>query len=278
MQTVWRRSRVSASSRWAGINWLAESSGIASATSNSFNIHAGTASTIMATAGTPQSAIVQTAYGGPLQVTVTDTAGIPVSGVSVVFAAPTSGPSGSFGGQATITVNTDAQGHSAAVITANSIAGPFGVTASSTSITGSALFDLTNLPVGSSSLAFVQQPSNAAAGQIIAPPVTVQVRGGSGNAMQVPGIPVFLSLSSGTGALFGTVVQLTDATGLATFNDLKIGTVGTMTLRAASTQQAPVSSNSFQITAGAPASVAVVSGSPRRLPCRSRSQLYCWRG
>ena len=201
-----------------------------------------------------------------------------MSGVPVVFAAPTSGPSGSFGGQPTITANTDAQGHAAAVITANNIAGPFGVTASSTAITGSALFHLTNLPAGSSSLAFVQQPSNAAAGQIIAPAVTVQVLGGSGNAMQVPGIPVFLSLSSGTGALFGTVVQLTDATGLATFNDLKIGTVGTMTLRAASTQQAPVNSHPFQITAGAPASIAVFSGSPQATTVSQQFPYYCWRG
>ena len=64
--------------------------------------------------------------------------------------------------------------------------------------------------------------------------MTVQVRDGSGNPMQVPGIPVVVSLSSGTGALFGSVVQFTDATGLATFNDLKIGTVGTMKLRAIS--------------------------------------------
>ena len=241
----------------------AESSGVASAASNPFSIHAGTASGITATAGTPQSAIIQTVYGEPLQVTVTDTAGTPVNGVAVVFAAPASGPGGSFGGQSTITVNTDAQGHAAAVITANNIAGPFSVTASSTAITGTALFNLTNLPAGSSTLAFVQQPSNAAAGQIIAPPVTVQVLGSSGNAMQVPGIPIFLSLSSGTGALFGTVVQVTDATGLATFNDLKIGTVGTMTLRAASTQQPPVNSNPFQITAGIAASIAVFSGSPQ---------------
>ncbi len=242
---------------------LAESSSIASATSNTFNIHTGTPSTIVATAGTPQSAIVQTVYGQPLQVTVTDTAGTPVSGVPVVFAAPASGPGGSFGGQSTITVNTDAQGHSAAVITANNVAGTFSVTASSTAITGTALFDLANLPAGSSSLAFVQQPGNAAAGQIITPPVTVQVLSGSGNALQVPGIPVFLSLSSGTGVLFGTVVQLTDASGLATFNDLKIGTVGTMTLRAVSSQQAPVNSNPFQITAGAAVSIAVLSGSPQ---------------
>jgi adhesin/invasin len=242
---------------------LAESTAIASATSNPFNIHAGSASTIVATAGTPQSAIIQTIYGEPLQVTVTDTKGNPLSGVPVVFAAPTSGPSGMFGGQSTVTVPTDAQGHATAVITANSIAGAFGVTASSTAITGTAVFDLTNLPAGSSSLAFVQQPSNAAAGQIIAPPVTVQVRDGSLNPMQVPGIPVFLSLSSGTGTLSGTVVQLTDATGLATFNDLKIGAVGTKTLRAASPQQAPINSNPFQITAGTPTNISVFGGSPQ---------------
>uniref|UniRef100_Q020K9 Ig domain protein, group 1 domain protein n=1 Tax=Solibacter usitatus (strain Ellin6076) TaxID=234267 RepID=Q020K9_SOLUE len=241
----------------------AQSGSVASATSSSFTIHAGAASTITPTGGTPQSAIIQTVYGEPLQVTVTDTAGIPVSGVPVLFAAPTSGPGGLFGGQSTITVNTDAQGHAAAVITGNSIAGTFTVTASSTSITGTALFQLTNLPAGSSSLAFVQQPSNAAAGQIIAPAVTVQVRGSNGNAMQVPGIPVLLSISSGTGTLFGTVVQLSDATGLATFNDLRIGAVGTTTLRATSTQQAPVNSNPFQITAGVPAGITAVSGSPQ---------------
>ena len=90
---------------------------------NPFSIHAGTASGITATAGTPQSAIIQTVYGEPLQVTVTDTAGTPVNGVAVVFAAPASGPGLSFSGQSTITVNADAQGHAAAVITANNIAG-----------------------------------------------------------------------------------------------------------------------------------------------------------
>ncbi len=241
----------------------ATSSGVASATSNPVNVTAGPATAILATGGTPQNAIIQTVYAVPLQATVTDTGNNPVIGVPVVFAAPTSGASGFFGGQPTITVNTDLQGNAQAVITANSITGIFGVTASSTAITGSASFDLRNLPAGSSSLAFVQQPSNTAAGQIIAPPVTVQVRDGSGNAMQVAGIPVFVSLSSGTGALFGSVVQFTDATGLATFNDLKIGTVGTMKLRAVSQQQAPVDSNTFQITAGAPASIAVFSGSPQ---------------
>jgi adhesin/invasin len=109
----------------------------------------------------------------------------------------------------------------------------------------------------------VQQPSNTAAGHFIAPPVTVQVRDGSGNAMQAAGIPVVLSLSSGTGTLSGTVVQLTDTTGLATFNDLNIGAVGTKTLRAVSPETTPVVSKPFEITAGTTTSIAVFSGSPQ---------------
>jgi hypothetical protein len=61
------------------------------------------------------------------------------------------------------TVTTNAQGQASTPITANGIAGSFGVTASSSAVTGSAISSLTNLPVGSSSLAFVQQPSNAPA-------------------------------------------------------------------------------------------------------------------
>ena len=78
-----------------------------------------------------------------------------------------------------------------------------------------------------------------------------------------PGFPYSYRFLPARAPFSGTVVQFTDATGLATFNDLKIGTVGIMKLRAVSQQQAPVDSNTFQITAGAPASIAVFSGSPQ---------------
>jgi adhesin/invasin len=241
----------------------ASAANVASATSNPFNITAGISSRIVATGGTPQSALINTAYDAPLQATVTDADGNPISGVTVTFSAPTSGPSGTFNGQLTATATTSAQGIASTPITANGIAGSFGVTASSSAVTGSAIFSLTNLPVGSSSLVFVQQPSNTPAGQVIAPPVTVQVRDAFGNPEQVAGIPVLLSLSSGTGTLLGTVVQLTNATGLATFNDLRIGATRTKTLRATASQETPATSNPFQITAGAAAGIAVFSGAPQ---------------
>ncbi len=241
----------------------AETTGYASAESNSFNITAGPPSAIQATGGTPQSAIILTVFGEALQVTITDAGANPIGGVPVVFTAPTSGATGLFGGQSSVTVNTDVHGHATAIITANSVAGSYQVTASSNAVSGLALFNLTNLPVGSSSLVFVQQPSNTAAGTNIAPPVTVQLRDSLGNGIGTAGIPIVMSLSSGTGTLIGTIVQLTDTTGTATFSDLKIGQTGVKTLRASSSQQAPADSSQFTITAGGAASITVFTGSPQ---------------
>jgi sugar lactone lactonase YvrE len=241
----------------------ATSRGLASATSNPFTITASIPTSILATGGTPQSAIVQTVFGVPLQAAVTDAYGNPISGVTVVFTAPPAGPSGLFGGQSTISVITDAQGHASAAITANSTPGSYGVTASSTEATGSAVFALTNLPPTASSLAFVQQPGNAAAGQVIAPPITVQVVDGSGRPVSVSGVPIVMLLSAGTGTLSGSLVQLTEANGIATFRDLRISQTGSKALRAASEQQLPADSNTFQITAGPPANIAFYGGSPQ---------------
>jgi uncharacterized protein (TIGR03437 family) len=238
----------------------ADATGAASATSNIFHITAGAPAAITSDGGDSQSAFVLTVFGGPLQVTVTDAAGNPVAGVPVTFTAPTAGPSGAFGGQSTITVNTDARGHAQAVITANSIAGSYVVTATSTMVAGSVSFSLTDLPSPATMLRFVQQPSNTAAGQVIAP-VSVQVQNSSGGSSSQAGVAVTLTLSSGTGALLGTVVQLTDATGTATFNNLSIQIAGTKQLMASSTSQAPAVSNPFTISAAtSPVAITVYQG------------------
>jgi adhesin/invasin len=238
----------------------ASASGVASATSQTFHITAGIAALILTSGGSPQSAVIHTAFGAPLQVTVTDAARNPVSGAAVVFAAPTSGPSGLFGGQSTATVATDAEGHASAVITANGTAGSYSVTASSSAITGSATFALTNLPGGANSLVFVQQPTNTAAGQTISPAVTVRIQDASVQPISVVGVPIVLTLSSGRGTLLGTLVQLTRDTGVATFNDLHIAETGTKRLRATADQQILAESNTFQITAGAAATITAISG------------------
>src|SRR5436309_2425334 len=104
----------------------------------------GPPASITPTAGTPQSATVNTAFAIPLQATVRDAANNLVSGVVVKFTTQGSGASGTLaGGVNTATTNTSGVATSA-VFTANATAGgPYNVVASATGPT-SANFSLTN--------------------------------------------------------------------------------------------------------------------------------------
>jgi hypothetical protein len=107
-----------------------------------------TSASIAATGGTPQTAAVNTAFGAPLQVTINDSANNPVSGVAVTFTAPASGAGASFGGSLSATAVTGATGiASSPVLTANSQAGSYTVSATAGGIAGSAVFNLTNTVV-----------------------------------------------------------------------------------------------------------------------------------
>jgi uncharacterized protein YbbK (DUF523 family) len=108
--------------------------------------NAGPAASITATAGTPQSATINTAFATLLQATVKDAGSNPVSGVTVTFAAPASGASGAFAGGVT-TVTTNASGVATApVFTANATAGSYTVTAKVTGVATAANFALINNP------------------------------------------------------------------------------------------------------------------------------------
>ena len=105
-----------------------------------------------ATAGTPQSTVVNTAFGTALQATVRDAGSNPVAGVTVTFTAPASGASARFGGSATATATTNGSGVATApTLTANGTAGSYTVTATAPGVATPANFNLTNMamPVGS---------------------------------------------------------------------------------------------------------------------------------
>ncbi len=242
----------------------ATTSGVASAQSNSFQIAAGTASAIQPTGGTPQTTLVSTAFPQNLQASVTDAGGNPIAGVSVVFAAPGSGSSGTFAGGATsVTIATDAQGRAAAsIFTANSTPGAYVVTATAAAVTGSASFSLTNQGPAVTGLMFVQQPTNTAAGAVISPAVAVQVQDGAGNPISTSGIAIVLGLID-PAAITGSTLQVTNGAGVAMFGDLRIDAVGTHRFRATSSEQSPAISNSFSIGGGAPAQISPSSGAPQ---------------
>jgi uncharacterized delta-60 repeat protein len=96
-----------------------------------------------AMSGGGQTALVNMAYSSPLVVTVTDATGIPVSGVTVTFAAPTSGASVVFSGGPTVV--TDSSGHVSVAITANGIAGAITITATVAGVATPAVFSVTNI-------------------------------------------------------------------------------------------------------------------------------------
>src|SRR5205807_115516 len=93
------------------------------------------------------------------------------------------------------------------------------------SITGTQSGIIVN-PAGGTALKFVQQPTNTAATATITPAITVQVIDAYGNNVASGGVSVSMAIKPLTGTagaiLSGTNPQSTNASGLATFNDLSI--------------------------------------------------------
>jgi hypothetical protein len=98
-----------------------------------------------------------------------------------------------------------------------------------------------------SSLAFVQQPSDAPANTSIAPAVQLKVLDASGGAL--PGVPVTLSLSSNPGdtSLSGTTSAVSDAAGNVSFANLQLGSNAAGYALTAAASSLSTVSNTFNI-------------------------------
>jgi hypothetical protein len=160
-------------------------------------------------AGTPQTAILGTAFATGLQVALSNSDGCPVTsaaaGVPVTFSAPVSGASGAFStsGSNTVIVGADASGSAAApVFTANTVAGSYTVTASSQY--GSVSFSLTNTAAGIPAriTAIPLKSRSASVTARYAQPLQVKVLDSSGNP--VAGTTVTFTLASGDSSACGT--------------------------------------------------------------------------
>jgi len=98
----------------------------------------GAPATLTATAGTPQTAPISSAFATALAARVVDSLGVPLDGEGITFAGPASGAGVSAGG----TVSADATGSAAFTATANATVGSYVVSATAGSL--SASFNLTN--------------------------------------------------------------------------------------------------------------------------------------
>jgi hypothetical protein len=226
------------------------------------------AASIAATAGTSQSAKINTAYAAALQATVKDSGGTGVSGVSVTFTAPASGASGTFSGAASVTVTTDTSGiASAPAFTANSTAGTYAVNATTPGVGTPAVFTLTNTPGSAATIAVTAgTPQSAAIG---APFATLQaiVRDTGGNG--VAGVTVtFTAPATGASGTFPggltAASAVTDASGLANAPTFTANaTVGIYSVNATLAGLASPATFSLTNLASAPASIAASSGTPQ---------------
>ncbi len=175
---------------------------------------------ISATAGTPQSAMVNTAFASPLQATVKDAGNNPMPGVAVTFMAPLTGASGSFAGSATATVMTNAGGiANAPTLTANSQVGAYTLTATAAGIGNPARFSLTNATAPPASITAAAGTSQST---IVNSSFTTALQAAVKDANNNPVIGVvvtFTAPSTGPSANFSgllTTSVMTNASGIAT--------------------------------------------------------------
>jgi hypothetical protein len=177
---------------------------------------------IAATGGTPQSATVSTAFAAPLVVTVTDATDAPVSGVTVTFAAPGTGASGTFAGGVN-TATTGANGEAMSVIfTANATAGAYTVSATVPGVDSSATFSLTNTAAAApaSITATSGTPQSATIGTAFAAPFVALVKTAGGTPVSGATVTFSTPDASGANGTFpgaaASYTATTNANGLAT--------------------------------------------------------------
>jgi len=194
--------------------------------------------TISATAGTPQSANLNTAFAAPLQATVTDGNGNPLSGASVTFTAPSSGASATFSGSPTANATTNSSGIAIApALIADAQAGSYTVTASTAGSNLPASFNLTNLQgIPVSVTAISGTPQSTQTGAAFASALQAVVKDSIGNP--ISGVSVtFMAPSTGPSASFGgstASLTTTNTSGVATSAPLTANNIlGAYTVTAA---------------------------------------------
>jgi protocatechuate 3,4-dioxygenase beta subunit len=189
----------------------------------------------VATAGTPQTATVKTAFATNLAATVTDAFGNPVAGVTVTFTAPASGASGTFAGGVN-TATTNAQGVATApVFTANTTAGSYTVTAKAGTVTTNPGFALTNLAGAPTSIkASSGTPQTATVNTAFAQQLAATVTDAFGNPVAGATVTFNAPASGASGTFAGGVnTAQTSSQGIATAPVFTAnGTVGSYTVTA----------------------------------------------
>lgn len=245
-----------------GYTLVAASAGLASATSNAFNVTVGAANRLRF-ATEPSNVAAGAVISPTVRVDVEDSVGNLVTGSSATVTltllnAPTGLP-------AAVLSGTNPRAASGGIanfddLSVNRAANGYQLRAAAPGLRPdtSTVFNVTS---GTGArLNFVVQPSATAAGAVIAPAVQVELLDAAGNRVTTTGVPVTIALGANPGgaALSGTAAVNT-VNGVATFGDLSLNRTGAdYTLVASSPPFTTATSAAFDVTPGAAARLAFV--------------------
>ncbi|HET7250071.1 MAG TPA: hypothetical protein VFI79_09515 [Gemmatimonadales bacterium] len=233
-----------------GYTLSASSSGLAGATSTTFNILVGPLSALAFTAQ-PVTTTATTTIAPPVQVTARDSVGNTItsftSNVTVSISANPGG--GTLSGTTTVAAVAGVATFSNLSIDKVGTGYRLGATAGALTATSSAFSILAGT---ATKLQFTVQPGSTGAGAIISPPVQVTALDAGGNT--ATGFTGNVTMAIGTNPAGGTLsgtLTVGAAAGVATFTDLSINKLGTgYTLKATATALTSATSAPFNIVVG----------------------------
>ncbi|UCF19821.1 MAG: hypothetical protein JSU87_18235 [Gemmatimonadota bacterium] len=233
-----------------GYSLRATASGLAAATSSTFNIQPAAAARLVFTVQ-PSAATIGAAIAPAVEVSIQDALGnLVTSATNQVTIALGANPGGATLSGAR-TVNAVSGVATFDELKLDQVANGYTLTATASGLTGATSIAFNIL---SGQLAFSVQPSDAAAGAAISPAIQVEVRDQSGNLISGASNSVTVAIGDnpGGGTLSGAAT-VNAVNGVATFSDLSIEKAGVgYTLTATSADLVSATSEAFDIGGGAP--------------------------
>ncbi len=184
------------------------------------------AATQVTVSGGGQTAVINTGFTNPLQATVTDTYGNPISGATVNFTVPATGAGGTV---AAATATTNANGVATTTVTANGTVGTYAATGVVTGLTNTS-YALTNVANPASipaTIAVINNTSNQSTTINTSFTSSLQVLVSNNTGAPLANIPVTFTLPSAIGTSASMLTVFTNGNGIATLPVSALGTAGT---------------------------------------------------
>ncbi len=243
-----------------GYTLVASSSGLAGATSATFNVSGGVPSQL-AFVQQPSNAVGGAAISPTVTVQVRDVNGnlVPTATNAVTVGIGTNPAGGTLSG--TTTVNAVAGVATFANLSIDKSGAGYTLAASAGGLTG-ATSSTFNVTAGAASQLAITTPPSAAAqsGVAFTQQPVIQVQDALGNAVSQSGVVVTAAIATGGGALGGTTTATTNASGAATFTNLSItGTLGARTLTFTASGLTSATSGAVTLSAGAATQLAITT-------------------